>query len=401
MKAYARPIILGLSCVALIASVYGLYVHYQMLSDPAYSPVCNVSATVSCGDVLTSPYGTAFGIPVAAGGAIWSALVLLLSLTGMSGRPGSDRFETTAGYIFVLSVVGLAAVFYLGYASFFVLQKMCPLCVAIYIAVIGIFLASSSASSASLASLPGRLMRDLRTVFLQPVAATLAILWLAGSVSLIAFFPRETPVPAAQTAAVALPQEGIAADELAAWHAWLDQAPRVPEMSPTGDVKVRLVKFNDYQCPSCRMTWSAYGDVIAQMQAKYPGRFLYETLDYPLEPECGTGGMHGGACESAVAVRLAKEKGKGAEMETWLYTHQAELSRDRVREAVKDVAGVEDFDARYPEVLEKVRADAQLGNKLGITGTPTFFLNGIRMSSSPRATYLAAAIEHEMQKAGS
>ena len=88
-------------------------------------------------------------------------------------------------------------------------------------------------------------------------------------------------------------------------------------------------------------------------------------------------------------------------METWLYTHQSELTRDRVKEAVKDVAGVEDFDARYPEVLAKVREDAQLGTKLGITGTPTFFLNGIRMSSSPRAAYLAAAIEHEMQKAGS
>jgi protein-disulfide isomerase len=295
--------------------------------------------------------------------------------------------------------VGLAAVFYLGYASFFVLKKLCPICTAIYISVIGIFLASSSASAQSLASLPGRLMRDLRTVFMQPVAATLAVLWLVGSVSLIAFFPRETPPAAQQSAATApVAEEAIDPGELANWHAWLDQAPRVPEMAPSGDVKVLLIKFNDYQCPSCRLTWTAYADVIASMEAKYPGRFVFETRDFPLEAECGSGGGHGGACESAVAARLAKEKGKGREMETWLYTHQPELTRDRIKDAVREVAGVEDFDARYPEVMAKVREDAQLGTRLGVNGTPTFFLNGIRMSSSPRASYLAAAIEHLMEK---
>ena len=34
--------------------------------------------------------------------------------------------------------------------------------------------------------------------------------------------------------------------------------------------------------------------------------------------------------ELAEAFAMAKEKGKGPEMETWLYTHQSELSRDRV-----------------------------------------------------------------------
>src|SRR5688572_30438848 len=126
MKAYARPIIVTFSAVALIASLYGLYVHYQMLRDPAYSSLCNVNASISCEDVLTSAYGTAVGVPVAAGGAIWSALVLLLAATGMRTIP-NERTETTAGYIFALSVVGLAAVFYLGYASFFVLKKMCPI----------------------------------------------------------------------------------------------------------------------------------------------------------------------------------------------------------------------------------------------------------------------------------
>ena len=53
--------------------------------------------------------------------------------------------------------------------------------------------------------------------------------------------------------------------------AWLDKQPRVPEMLPTGNVKVVLIKFNDYQCPSCRMTWQLYRDVIAKWEAERPG----------------------------------------------------------------------------------------------------------------------------------
>jgi protein-disulfide isomerase len=66
---------------------------------------------------------------------------------------------------------------------------------------------------------------------------------------------------------------------------------------------------------------------------------------------------------------------------------------------VKEIAGVEDYDARYPSVLEEVRADAQLGKKLGVTGTPTFFLNGIKMPSV-RVAHLEAAFDYELQKAG-
>ncbi len=312
-------------------------------------------------------------------------------------RPKRERGSAAAGYVFVLSVLGLAAVFYYGYASFVVLQKMCVLCMTMYVAVVGIFIVSSSATSIAMASLPGRLLRDIRAVFMGPVAAGLAILWLVGSVSLIAFFPREGVQAAAQE--VSAPLETLDAAQLAEWHSWLDKQPRVPEMLPTGNVKVVFIKFNDYQCPSCRMTWAAYRDVIAKWEADRPGVFSFQTRDFPLEVECGSGNAgHSGACESAVAVRLARARNHGPEMEAWLYEHQDELTRDRVKEKVREIAGVEDYDAQYPTVLAKVREDAQLGTKLGVTGTPTFFLNGIKMGNV-RPAYLDAAIAYELQKA--
>src|SRR5688572_27455934 len=79
MKSYTRPVRLVLSLVALGASVWALYVHYRLLSDPTDVSVCDISETVSCASVLQSQYGTVAGVPVAAGGAIWSALVLMLA----------------------------------------------------------------------------------------------------------------------------------------------------------------------------------------------------------------------------------------------------------------------------------------------------------------------------------
>ena len=56
------------------------------------------------------------------------------------------------------------------------------------------------------------------------------------------------------------------------------------EVAPQAAVKVLLVKFNDYQCPSCRQSYFAYKDTITKYEAQYPGVFKFETRDYPLEP---------------------------------------------------------------------------------------------------------------------
>src|ERR1700758_5250381 len=122
MNKYARPLILVLALAALGAATAALYVHYHILKDPTYTSFCDINETVSCEAVLQSPYATVKGIPVAAGGVIWSVLVLLIALWGMR-RDNPDAYAAAAGYVFVLSTVALSAVLYLGYASFFVIHK--------------------------------------------------------------------------------------------------------------------------------------------------------------------------------------------------------------------------------------------------------------------------------------
>ena len=397
MKTHARTLIVALAVLALAASTYALYVHYRMLADPTYTSACNINETVSCEAVLTSQYGSVAGVPVAAGGAIWSALLLLLAVFGMTPAR-SEKAEAVAGYIFVLSTIGLAGVLYLGYASFFILRQMCPICMTMYVSVIGLFVVSGAAAS-GLGALPARIGRDLKVALSSPVAATLAIVWLVASVSLVAFFPREAPVADIAAEPAAVPTETLGADEIGQFEAWMDAQPRENLGVPANGAKVLVVKFNDYQCPACRQAYLAYRSLQQSMEMKYPGQVAFVNVDYPLESECNQGGIHSSACEAAVAVRLAKAKNRGPEMEEWLFSNQEGLTRDRVKQALNDVAQVTDFDQRYSEVLNAVRADAQLGQKVQITGTPTFFINGIRIGSTLRPAYMEAAIEHELKRA--
>ena len=189
MAAKIRIAIIAFAALGLAASIYALYVHYMLVTDPAYAPACDISATVSCQQVLQSAYGKVAGVPVAAGGAIWSALVLLLGALGLN-LPNKERSSRIAGHIFVLATIGLAAVFYFAYASFVVLKQACPVCMAMYVSVVGVFIVSA-ASAGSLGAALGNLSRDIAALRRDQTAVTAGVAWLAASIALVAMFPRE------------------------------------------------------------------------------------------------------------------------------------------------------------------------------------------------------------------
>jgi uncharacterized membrane protein/protein-disulfide isomerase len=400
MKRHARVLILVLAALGFLASVAALYVHYRMLNDPSYQSFCDVSDTVSCEAVLASRYSSLFGIPVAAGGAIWGALVLLLAGLGMRERSESRSGEV-ASYIFLLSTLGLAVVLYLGYASFFVIQKACPLCLTMYVSVIGTFIVSGVVASESMGSLPGRLGRDMRAVLGSPLAATLAVLWVVGSASLVAFFPRHDAAAAAETGAALAPAptptETLTDAQRTQFEQWAASQPRATLPVQADGAKVVVVKFNDFQCPACRQAYFEYRGIEEKWKKEAGDKVKFITMDFPLEAECNVGSVHPSACEAAAAVRMARAKGKGPEMEYWCFTHQDGMTPATIKEGLAQVAQVTDFDAQYQKELEAIRADAKVGQELGVNGTPTFFVNGIKVPSL-RAVYFDALIAAELQR---
>jgi uncharacterized membrane protein/protein-disulfide isomerase len=388
--------------VGLGASAEASRVHYRLLTDPAYAPSCDVSSAVNCTNAYASAYGVLAGVPTAVLG-VWffAGVLLVLGLTSLSRESRAHA----ANYVLAMASIGLLMVGYLGYASLAVLGTVCLLCVTTYVAVVGLFIAAVTATRESMSMLPERLTADLRRLVSSPVAAAAVVAVVAAGGALYWAFPAETVRAAASAGdgeeqAAAIPP--ISPAQQQELQQFLNAQQRVPVMVASEGAAVVLVKFNDYMCPPCGQTFAEYKPVLAKWAKEYPGKLKFVTKDYPLDPECNQfapGGSHMASCEAAVAVRLAREKGKAAAMEDWLFANQPRLTPASVKQAVQMVGGVTDFDARYQTTLQLVKGDIAQGGQLQVQGTPTFFLNGIRLPGL-RAQFLDAAIALEMKRAG-
>jgi uncharacterized membrane protein/protein-disulfide isomerase len=390
----ARKLAFVLAIGGLVVSLDAAYLHYRLLFDPLYTSFCDISTTVSCTQVYASRFGTAFGVPVSVFGAIWFMGALLLLVGGELG-PRALR-DNVPGYLFALSTVALGVVLYLGYASFFILKTLCPLCLMTYAAVIGLYVISGAAVKFPMTTLPRRAASDMRAWIASPVAIALTVLFFAGAGSAIAFFPREGGGTA--EAAPAPSQE-----QRSELERFLASAPRVPLVIPAEGAKVLIVKFNDFQCPACGHSYLTYKPILAKYEAEHPGAVRVVLKDYPLNSQCNldlTTPMHPAACEAAVAVRLARAHNREEAMEEWLYTHQPSLTPAAVRQAARDIGQVNDFDAKYASTLELVKGDIALGHQLQVRSTPTFFINGVKVEGEWAPQYFDQAIAYELQRAG-
>lgn len=400
------PPVTGMVSAALVGLGFALastWVHYRILHDPFYSSVCDVNATFSCTEAYTSRFGSIGSVPVALLGVVYFAFILAL-VTICRRSPSAS--QNLGGYVFAASTLGLAGVLYFAYASFFLLKAVCLLCVGSYAAIIALFLISGAATRYPMTSLPGRAARDLRTLVRTPAALTAAVGFIAAAALAIVFFPGE-PISASEANAApaspaatqqAAPQ--VPPEAMKQLEEFVNKGQRVPLLVPNEGAAVVVVKFNDYQCPPCRMTYMEYKPVLAKLQAQYPGKILFVTRDFPLETECNTANVgHQSACEAAVAVRLAKEKGKGHEMEEWLFANQPQLTPALVKSGLQQVAGVSNFDERYQGTLQLVKGDIAQGAQLKVNGTPTFFMNGLRLPNL-RGEFFEQAVLLELKRVG-
>jgi protein-disulfide isomerase len=279
------------------------------------------------------------------------------------------------------------------------------LCLATYVAVIGLFIVSGlSKSMPPMTTLPRRLFADVRALVARPAVLSVVIVFLAGAASAIAFFPDEA-VLRAQAAAQRGAQQAaqpVTADQKSEFERFWDSQPRVTLPVPSDGAAVLIVKFTDLQCPLCGIMFFELRPILSKYQAQFPGAVKMVVKDYPLQPECNSSlvrPLHTAACDAAVAVRLARQRDKGESLEEYFYGHQSTMSPASVRDAAFAIAGVQDLDLQYPRVIGDVKADIGLGQKLGVNGTPTFFINGVRIVAATTQT-IDLAIAYELKKAG-
>ena len=402
MSPLTRKLLIVFALLGLGASGAATYVHYNLIQNPDYSSFCDLNATVSCKAAYLSRYGSIAGVPVAVGGIVFFGWVLLM----LWGATGKSRIRDSApAYIFAGSTLALAAVLYLAYASFFVLKEVCPLCVATYVAVIGIFIISGGASSVPMSSLPKRMLTDMRVLVATPMALVIALLFVGGTAWGVSAFPGDTGRPdAAAAAAAAAPSAPLQADQQAELEKWWALQPVSPNFPYANDgAKVLIVEFADFQCPHCKQMYLAYKPILDRYLAQHPKdvKFIFKT--WPISSKCNPnvpGINFPATCEASAAYAMAKKNGTDEKIKDWLFVHQEEITAATAKRAAADIAGVQDFDAQYANVIGQVRTDASIGSSLGVISTPAFFVNGKRIPGGGMPPqYFEALIELELKRA--
>lgn len=143
--------------------------------------------------------------------------------------------------------------------------------------------------------------------------------------------------------------------------------------------------FEDFQCPACQFfTQSIEPLVIENLVSTGKARYVFHNYSF-LD---GDGAVNGGESDQAAnASMCASEQGKFWEMHGTLYANwngenQGAFSDRRLRAMAEslglDMNAFNDcFNANKYE--DEIQADFDLGQEMGVSGTPTVFVNGVRV----------------------
>jgi protein-disulfide isomerase len=160
------------------------------------------------------------------------------------------------------------------------------------------------------------------------------------------------------------------------------------EVRGVANAPITIVEFSDFQCPFCARA----NPFVDEVLAKYGEQVKLVFKHYPLD-------MHANAPLAHRAALAAGEQGQFWPMHDALFANQAKATRDGVGEMARklglDVARFEAdlgsgrFDAR----LQRDRSD---GDRLGVDGTPTFFVNGVRIVGAQRPAEFVRVIDKQL-----
>jgi len=156
---------------------------------------------------------------------------------------------------------------------------------------------------------------------------------------------------------------------------------------------VSVVEYGDLQCPSCK---SALTLVTEPMIAQYGSQIAFEFRQFPLAS------IHPFAMEAAEASECAADQGKFWDFLDLNYENQEQLSSSAIENWGEQIGLDMDLfnRCRSSNIKRKViQAEYDAGTKLGVRGTPTYFVNGVVVPAT--IADIGKAIQDAVGSAGS
>lgn len=169
----------------------------------------------------------------------------------------------------------------------------------------------------------------------------------------------------------------------------VDVAAQGPSKGPE-NAPVTIVEFSDFECPFCQRGASTLDKVVE----KYGDKVRVVFRHFPLS-------FHPNAQKAAEAAMCAHDEGKFWQMHDLLFANQRALDEASLKGYAKQL-GLDE--AKFAACLQSgekasiVTSDMAAGQKVGVTGTPAFFINGIELTGAQPLEEFEAIIDRELEQ---
>lgn len=163
-----------------------------------------------------------------------------------------------------------------------------------------------------------------------------------------------------------------------------------PALGKTG-AAITVVEFSDFQCPYCLQAMPT----LKRLQQTYGDRVRVIWKDFPLVR------IHPQASKAAEAAHCAGEQGKFWPYHDRLFANQAALQVDALKKYAQDTSlDVPRFNACLDssKFAGRVQEGIQLGQQLGVSSTPTLFVNGRVLPGAYPYDDIAAVVDEELER---
>lgn len=158
------------------------------------------------------------------------------------------------------------------------------------------------------------------------------------------------------------------------------------------DAPIIIVEYSDFQCPFCGKAVPT----VQQILREYPDQVRWVFKHYPLP-------IHPDAPLAHEAAHAAGEQGKFWEMHDMIFANQRAIKRaDLVGYAQRLGLNLQVFEAALDigEHRARVERDRVEGEGLGVSGTPTFFINGEKLVGAQPVSAFRSVIDRHLRQAG-
>ncbi len=165
-----------------------------------------------------------------------------------------------------------------------------------------------------------------------------------------------------------------------------------PAIGPE-DAAVTIVEFSDFQCPYCRRA----NDTLKQLRERYPSQLRVVYKQFPLD------NIHPRARAAAEASLCAADQDRFWDYHDLLFESASALADEDLQRfaerAELDLAAFQDcFEGGVH--AQTVEADVAEGIEAGVSGTPAFFVNGIKLSGAKSVESFSEVIDAELERLG-